>query len=259
MGTSKSFANAYYVSVFSCKGWDPVPLDWGVLKKVVAYTSSSFLLGVERERNQVFVRIRDILFLSLGYYYFNCRDNEHEDFFPVFLYLESESNSLKSIQRITNFPGFFLPDILYRLCRSRNLKDRNMISDHWYPVLAQILGSCSVQPLVFVIFPFHLLPQKFFVLFLYSSNVLQKFLLHQSFQQRFASLASHVKQTFVLAPPTHVIHLHLQILSYTANKIMEMSKHFLLIVTSCYCKPNCYSARVYFRPGCRISHHIIIP
>ena len=34
-------------------------------------------------------------------------------------YSESESNSLKSINRITNFPFFFLPDILYRHCWNR--------------------------------------------------------------------------------------------------------------------------------------------
>ena len=43
-------------------------------------------------------------------------------------YLESESDSLKSIQRICNVTVFFLPDILYRLCRNRNLKDGNRIS-----------------------------------------------------------------------------------------------------------------------------------
>ena len=43
-----------------------------------------------------------------------------EDIFPVHFYSESESNSLKSIQRITNFLVFFLPDILYRHCRNRN-------------------------------------------------------------------------------------------------------------------------------------------
>ena len=34
-----------------------------------------------------------------------------EDIFPVYFYSESESNSLKLIQRITNSPVFFLPDI----------------------------------------------------------------------------------------------------------------------------------------------------
>ena len=42
-----------------------------------------------------------------------------EDIFPVYFYSESESNSLKSIQRFTNSPFFFLPDILYRHCRNR--------------------------------------------------------------------------------------------------------------------------------------------
>ena len=59
-----------------------------------------FMLGVERERNQVFVRIRDILRLSLAYRYYrhtgyNCQENEQEDFVPVSFYLESESDSLK--------------------------------------------------------------------------------------------------------------------------------------------------------------------
>ena len=40
-----------------------------------------------------------------------------KDIFPVYSYSESES---KSIQRVTNFPAFFLPDILYRHCRNRN-------------------------------------------------------------------------------------------------------------------------------------------
>ena len=43
-----------------------------------------------------------------------------EDIFPVHFYSESESNSLKSIQRVTNFPAFFLPEFLYRQCRNRN-------------------------------------------------------------------------------------------------------------------------------------------
>ena len=34
-----------------------------------------------------------------------------EDIFPVYYYSESESNSLKSIQRFTNFPVFFLPEV----------------------------------------------------------------------------------------------------------------------------------------------------
>ena len=34
-----------------------------------------------------------------------------EDIFPVYSYSESESNSLKLIQRITNYLAFFLPDI----------------------------------------------------------------------------------------------------------------------------------------------------
>ena len=43
-------------------------------------------------------------------------------------FLESESDSLKSIQRIKNFPAFFLLDIRYRLSRNRNLKYGNRIS-----------------------------------------------------------------------------------------------------------------------------------
>ena len=70
------------------------------------------ILGVEREMNQVFVRSRDILLLSLGYRYYrhiaqHCQENEEEGFFPVHFYLESESDSLKSIQRICYFQSFF--------------------------------------------------------------------------------------------------------------------------------------------------------
>ena len=32
------------------------------------------------------------------------------------------------IQRMKRLPAFFLPDILYRLCRNRNFKDKNQIS-----------------------------------------------------------------------------------------------------------------------------------
>ena len=90
-------------------------------------------VGVERERNQVFVRKRDILLLSLAYRYYrhtgcNCQENEQEDSVLVYFYLKSESDSLKSIQRFTNFPVFFLPDIRYRLSRNRNLKYGNRIS-----------------------------------------------------------------------------------------------------------------------------------
>ena len=57
-------------------------------------------LGVERERNQVFVRIRDILLSSLAYRYYrhtgcNCQEYEQEDFVPEYFYLESEIDSLK--------------------------------------------------------------------------------------------------------------------------------------------------------------------
>ena len=79
------------------------------------------------------MRIWDILLLSLAYRYYrhtgcNCQENEQDDFVPVYFYLESESDSLKSIQRFTNFPVFFLPDIRYRLSRNRNLKYGNRIS-----------------------------------------------------------------------------------------------------------------------------------
>ena len=58
---------------------------------------------VERERNQVFVQIRDILLLSLAYRYYrhtgcNCQENEQEDFVPVYFYLESESDQFKELQ-----------------------------------------------------------------------------------------------------------------------------------------------------------------
>ena len=53
-----------------------------------------------------------------------------EDIFPVHFYSESESNSLKSIQRITNFPGF-------QISCTGNAGTR-----------IQILGSCSAHPLL---------------------------------------------------------------------------------------------------------------
>ena len=84
-----------------------------------------FLEGGARNKKQEFVfRFRQCR------YRISCRKKNgkfvilwidfREDIFPVHFYSESESNSLKSIQRITNFPAFFLPDILYRHCRNRN-------------------------------------------------------------------------------------------------------------------------------------------
>ena len=43
-----------------------------------------------------------------------------EDIFPVYFYSESESYSLKSIQRITNSLAFSCQKFRYRHCRNRN-------------------------------------------------------------------------------------------------------------------------------------------
>ena len=43
-----------------------------------------------------------------------------EDIFPVYFYSESESYSLKSIQRITNSLAFSCQKLRYRHCRNRN-------------------------------------------------------------------------------------------------------------------------------------------
>ena len=69
-------------------------------------------------------RVQCRLLLSLGTVNtdntgYNCQENEQEDLFPLYFHLESESDSLKSIKRITNFPFFS----------------------------CQIFCSCSAQPL----------------------------------------------------------------------------------------------------------------
>ena len=82
-------------------------------------------LGGERNRNKEFrFRFRHCRYRNSG----RKKNGKfvilwidfREDIFPVHFYSESESNSLKSIQRVTNFPAFFLPEFLYRQCRNRN-------------------------------------------------------------------------------------------------------------------------------------------
>ena len=84
-----------------------------------------FWLGGERNRNKEFrFRFRHCRYRNSG----RKKNGKfvilwidfREDIFPVHFYSESESNSLKSIQIVTNFPAFFLPEFLYRQCRNRN-------------------------------------------------------------------------------------------------------------------------------------------
>ena len=81
-------------------------------------------VGGEQRRNQEFrfrfrqCRYRNFWQEKTGKFV-NLWIDFREDIFPVYFYSESESNSLKSIQRFTNSPFFFLPDILYRHCRNR--------------------------------------------------------------------------------------------------------------------------------------------
>ena len=91
-------------------------------------------LGGERNRYKNFrIRFRQCRYRISGRKkngeFVNLYIDFREDIFPVYFYSESESNSLKSIQRVTNSPVFFLPDILYRHTG------------------IQILGSCSAHPL----------------------------------------------------------------------------------------------------------------
>ena len=79
-------------------------------------TNTLNVLGGEQNRKQEFVfRFRQCRYRTSGRKknkkFVSLLIDFREDIFPVYFYSESESNSLKSIQRITNSPAFFLPDI----------------------------------------------------------------------------------------------------------------------------------------------------
>ena len=93
-----------------------------VIQQCIIYIPS---LGGERNRNKEFrFRFRHCRYRNSGRKkngkFVILGIDFREDIFPVHFYSESESNSLKSIQRITNSLAFFLPDIRYRHCQNQN-------------------------------------------------------------------------------------------------------------------------------------------
>ena len=89
------------------------------IKKVLLlflYNMIRIYVGGEQRRNQEFrfrfrqCRYRNFWQEKTGKFV-NLWIDFREDIFPVYFYSESESYSFKSIQRITNSPAFFLPDI----------------------------------------------------------------------------------------------------------------------------------------------------
>ena len=83
------------------------------------------ILGGEQRRNQEFrfrfrqCRYRNFWQEKTGKFV-NLWIDFREDIFPVYFYSESESYSLKSIQRITNSLAFSCQKFRYRHCRNRN-------------------------------------------------------------------------------------------------------------------------------------------
>ena len=82
-------------------------------------------VGGEQRRNQEFrfrfrqCRYRNFWQEKTGKFV-NLWIDFREDIFPVYFYSESESYSLKSIQRITNSLAFSCQKFRYRHCRNRN-------------------------------------------------------------------------------------------------------------------------------------------
>ena len=82
-------------------------------------------LGGEQRRNQEFrfrfrqCRYRNFWQEKTGKFV-NLLIDFREDIFPVYFYSESESYSLKSIQRTTNSLFFSCQKFRYRHCRNRN-------------------------------------------------------------------------------------------------------------------------------------------
>ena len=82
-------------------------------------------IGGEQRRNQEFqfrfrqCRYRNFWQEKTGKFV-NLWIDFREDIFPVYFYSESESYSLKSIQRITNSLAFSCQKFRYRHCRNRN-------------------------------------------------------------------------------------------------------------------------------------------
>ena len=89
------------------------------------FTIFLLYLGGERNRNQEFrfrfwqCRYRNFWQEKNGKFV-NLWIDFREDIFPVYFYSESESYSLKSIQRITNSLAFSCQKFRYRHCRNRN-------------------------------------------------------------------------------------------------------------------------------------------
>ena len=85
----------------------------------------SSVIGGEQRRNQEFrfrfrqCRYRNFWQEKTGKFV-NLWIDFREDIFPVYFYSESESYSLKSIQRITNSLAFSCQKFRYRHCRNRN-------------------------------------------------------------------------------------------------------------------------------------------
>ena len=82
-------------------------------------------LGGEQRRNQEFrFRFRQCRYQNFWQEktgkFVNLWIDFREDIFPVYFYSESESYSLKSIQRITNSLAFSCQKFRYRHCRNRN-------------------------------------------------------------------------------------------------------------------------------------------
>ena len=95
---------------------------WGILRGI---QSPWLLVGGEQRRNQEFrfrfrqCRYRNFWQEKTGKFV-NLWIDFREDIFPVYFYSESESYSLKSIQRITNSLAFSCQKFRYRHCRNRN-------------------------------------------------------------------------------------------------------------------------------------------
>ena len=118
----KMTKNAYFgpnLAVFGAK----ILICMGVSKSFITHIMEK--LGGEQRRNQEFrfrfrqCRYRNFWQEKTGKFV-NLWIDFREDIFPVYFYSESESYSLKSIQRITNSLAFSCQKFRYRHCRNRN-------------------------------------------------------------------------------------------------------------------------------------------
>ena len=105
------------------------------------YLSNRIWVGGEQRRNQEFrFRFRQCRYRNFWQEkngkFVNLWIDFREDIFPVYFYSESESYSLKSIQRITNSLAFSCQKFRYRHCRNRNWNSwfllRSPPSGDWY-------------------------------------------------------------------------------------------------------------------------------